>query len=35
MQGTAGIADWLARLHALRTRRGTPARVTRPGPSWL
>lgn len=35
MQGAAGIAGWLARLHALRTRPGTPARVTRPGPSWL
>ncbi len=35
MQGAAGIAGWLARLHALHTRPGTPARVTRPGPSWL
>ena len=35
MQGAAGIAGWLARLHALRTRPGTPARVTGPGPSWL
>jgi lantibiotic modifying enzyme len=35
MQGAAGIAGWLARLHALRTRPATPARVTRPGPSWL
>jgi lantibiotic modifying enzyme len=35
MQGAAGIVGWLARLHALRTRPGTPARVTRPGPSWL
>ncbi|HEY3034097.1 MAG TPA: lanthionine synthetase LanC family protein [Streptosporangiaceae bacterium] len=35
MQGAAGIAGWLARLHALHTRPGTLARVTRPGPSWL
>jgi lantibiotic modifying enzyme len=35
MQGAAGIAGWLARLHALHTRPGTPDRVTRPGPSWL
>lgn len=35
MQGAAGIAGWLARLHALRTRPGPPASVTRPGPSWL
>jgi lantibiotic modifying enzyme len=35
MQGAAGIAGWLARLHALLTRPGTPGSVTRPGPSWL
>jgi lantibiotic modifying enzyme len=33
MQGAAGIAGWLSRLHALRTRPGSP--VARPGPSWL
>jgi lantibiotic modifying enzyme len=40
MQGAAGIAGWLARLHALRTR--PPSRLSRaeatpsrPGPSWL
>ena len=32
MQGAAGIAGWLARLHALRTRSDAPPR---PGPSWL
>jgi lantibiotic modifying enzyme len=35
MQGTAGIAGWLARLHALHSLRATPASVARPGPSWL
>jgi lantibiotic modifying enzyme len=35
MQGAAGIAGWLARLHALRTSPGPPAAVPRPGPSWL
>jgi lantibiotic modifying enzyme len=35
MQGAAGIAGWLARLHALRTRPGAPASVTRAGPSRL
>jgi lantibiotic modifying enzyme len=33
MQGAAGIAGWLARLHALRTGPGSPA--ARPGPAWL
>ena len=33
MQGAAGIASWLARLHALRTR--PASRVARPGPAWL
>ena len=33
MQGAAGIAGWLSRLHALRARPGSP--VARPGPSWL
>jgi hypothetical protein len=32
MQGAAGIAGWLARLHALRAAPPVPAR---PGPSWL
>jgi hypothetical protein len=35
MQGAAGLAGWLARLHALHARPGAPAPVTRPGPSWL
>ena len=35
MQGAAGIAGWLARLHALRTCPGNPAAVPRPGPSWV
>jgi hypothetical protein len=35
MQGAAGIAGWLARLHALHTRPDGPAFVTRPGPGWL
>ena len=33
MQGAAGIAGWLSRLHALRAGPGSP--VARPGPSWL
>jgi lantibiotic modifying enzyme len=33
MQGAAGIAGWLSRLHALRARPGSLA--ARPGPSWL
>jgi lantibiotic modifying enzyme len=33
MQGAAGIAGWLSRLHALRAGPGTPA--ARPGPAWL
>jgi lantibiotic modifying enzyme len=33
MQGAAGIAGWLSRLHALRARPGSP--VARPGPAWL
>jgi lantibiotic modifying enzyme len=35
MQGAAGIAGWLARLHALRRSGGQPASVPRPGPAWL
>jgi lantibiotic modifying enzyme len=35
MQGATGIAGWLARLHALHTRPGTPASVTGLDPSWL
>ena len=35
MQGAAGIAGWLARLHALRVRPGTPSELTGPGPAWL
>ena len=35
MQGTAGIAAWLARLHALHTRPDNPAALTRLEPSWL
>ena len=35
MQGAAGIAGWLARLHALHARPGTPPIPARPGPSWL
>jgi lantibiotic modifying enzyme len=35
MQGAAGIAGWLARLHALHTHPATPAALTRPGPPWL
>jgi lantibiotic modifying enzyme len=33
MQGAAGIAGWLSRLHALRARSASP--VARPGPAWL
>jgi lantibiotic modifying enzyme len=33
MQGAAGIAGWLSRLHALRARPASP--VARPGPAWL
>jgi lantibiotic modifying enzyme len=35
MQGAAGIAGWLARLHALRCSAGPPASVPRPGPAWV
>jgi len=35
MQGAAGIAGWLARLHALRTRSDAAPIPARPGPSWL
>jgi lantibiotic modifying enzyme len=38
MQGAAGIAGWLARLHALQTLHALRARSDappRPGPSWL
>ena len=39
MQGTAGIAGWLARFHALHARPGIPIPPRpippRPGPSWL
>jgi lantibiotic modifying enzyme len=35
MQGAAGIAGWLARLHALRTCSDAPPIPARPGPSWL
>jgi hypothetical protein len=35
MQGAAGVAGWLARLHALHTRPDDPASLTRPGPAWL
>jgi len=40
MQGAAGIAGWLARLHALRThalhtRSDAAPVLARPGPSWL
>jgi lantibiotic modifying enzyme len=40
MQGAAGIAGWLARLHALRTHAVHPRSaaapvLARPGPSWL
>ena len=35
MQGAAGIAGWLARLHALRIRPATPFDLTGPGPAWL
>lgn len=33
MQGAAGIAGWLARLHALTS--GNPPIPARPGPAWL
>ena len=35
MQGAAGIAGWLARLHALHTDRHTPAAPLGMVPSWL
>jgi hypothetical protein len=35
MQGTAGIASWLARHHALSTRPQLPPRPIGPHPSWL
>lgn len=35
MQGAAGIAGWLARLHALRIDRDTPATPLGVMPSWL
>jgi lantibiotic modifying enzyme len=35
MQGAAGIAGWLARLHALHSRSAAPSVPVRPGPSWL
>ncbi|MDT5027300.1 MAG: hypothetical protein QOE61_3726 [Micromonosporaceae bacterium] len=35
MQGAAGIAGWLARLHALHTHPHTPPAPTRLDPSWL
>jgi hypothetical protein len=35
MQGTAGIAGWLARLHALRTGSGPPSGSPRVGRAWL
>jgi lantibiotic modifying enzyme len=35
MQGAAGIAGWLARLHTLRTRPDTPHALTGLNPSWL
>jgi lantibiotic modifying enzyme len=35
MQGTAGIAGWLARLHALRIGPGTPSGPPRAGLPWL
>jgi lantibiotic modifying enzyme len=35
MQGTVGIAGWLARLHALHTDRHTPAAPLGVVPSWL
>ena len=34
MQGAAGIAGWLARLHALRTRPGTPPSPAGFDPPW-
>ena len=35
MQGTAGIAGWLARFHALRTGSGPPSGLPRVGLPWL
>lgn len=35
MQGSAGIASWLARLGALRSRTAEPAAVTRCHPFWI
>lgn len=35
MQGAAGIAGWLARLHALHARSAIPHTPARPGPAWL
>ena len=35
MQGAAGIAGWLARLHALHTRPDTPPIPTGLDPPWL
>jgi hypothetical protein len=35
MQGTAGIAAYLARHHALTTGRHIPPRPIDPYPSWL
>jgi lantibiotic modifying enzyme len=35
MQGTAGIASWLARHHALTTGTGVPPRPLEPAPAWL
>jgi hypothetical protein len=35
MQGAAGIAGWLARLHALYARPAIPPVPARPGPAWL
>jgi uncharacterized protein YyaL (SSP411 family) len=35
MQGAAGIAGWLARLHTLRSHPGPPASVPGRHPSWI
>jgi hypothetical protein len=35
MQGAAGIAGWLARLHAAHEGRGAPSTLTGPAPSWV
>lgn len=35
MQGTAGIASWLARHHALSTRPAVPPRPLEPVPGWF